>query len=1221
MKFLVLWTKSVVELCNWRRLMKLAMVLLLMIVAVYADKYDNYMAKERYKKALTYIEKKKKPQERTPEIWYKIGYASEMLTMYEKALSCYLSANKMSNDKYYESVLGATKMYNQLGQWTSAYLMGTKALELKKDNDSYREMGIACYKLERYSEAKTLLVKVSSSVTAAKMLAKIYLQDGEVDKSMKLYNDVFVTKPSVEVARILAKHFLAVEKTSDAIFYLEYVLDNDKSKNEKEKLDLARCYFKTNEYLDGLKMYKNIDEGILNVIDFYNMGIANESLEKIDEAEKFFYVVVDKGKEGDSVVTQSRQKLAVILIDRKEFKNAENQLKKLDREDMFIQYLSAQCYDGLQDYKLSTYFSKEYLKKDSSNVAVKLILANAYEHTNYKTLAENLRKSIIDSDPNNASNQLIMGKYYYNCGRYTQAIKFFDKSYLLEQDPVAAEMLAVCAYRIKQYPKAKDAAESAVLKNESSVPAREVLYKIFMNDKKYSNAAEHLEKLASSSEKMTYLNALVTCYSVLQQKDKLLIVDERIIRLDLSNETSRRRLAIDRFDNKKYKESYELYLQLSAINKMKEIDYPNTINCALQLNRKTEAITLLKIYSSIRPRDASVYKWLADVCYDEKKYDESLQNYKTALRYDSEIKGVHGNLTMILIYQNSPAKVIISSAMNAINRNETSDDMYMGLGNAYVSINDFSNALISYQTVHKNRPKDLDLLRKVAECQVKVDKISDAIISYEQLAMMDSSKVFYKVLGELYDGQSKEVMAIDCYKKYSTRYADDKIVTRIAMYEYTKGQFETAVKYFDMMTSYSRITMYAHGRSAFMIKDYKAVIKIFSLFIVKYVDHKDVIDAYRFLAIAYDRSGDFKSSIAYYLKYVSAVHDSDADYRLAVLQEKNVNEDEAVKTFTKNIGLYPKDYRNFYKLGILELKDMQKSKSMLEAAVLLNDTLFDAWLRLGQIYHKLSDEDNKIRAYKKVISLQPHNFEANKYLGIALYKKAKLKDAILYLEFARNQIFNDPDVLFTLALCYISDNQPSEVLLLLETAKKLKPNDPDIRYTLALRLAIDNRLEDAMKEMKSLLLMSETDQYFKSYIGMLFKAQKYSKIEAIIKEKRRKDPENVDLLMAMAKAQVYNNQTIDAIETYKMVLIINPNKVDALYERAKLHLLRSEYEQAETFFKRVLIEDQKNALAELGLAKVYKALKNQDEYSKHLKRAFKFAPENKEVLKEMNPQQ
>lgn len=1194
--------------------MKVLIILMVVIVAVYADKYDKYMAKERYKKALVYIEKKK-PKDRTVEVWYKIGYASEKLEMYEKALSCYLTANKMSNEKYYESMIGSARMYNKLSHWTSAYFQGEKALELKKDNESYLELGIACFRLGKFSEAKPLLEKTNSSVIGATMLAQIYFRDREYEKSIKLYDDVFVTEPSVDVARIIADYYFKKGKCDEAIFYLEYVVDNDKGKNLQEKLNLARCYFKTNEYLDGLKMYKSLDEGMFDVADFYNMGIANEMLEKINEAEKFFYVVVDKGKEEDSVVVSARKKLAVILIDRKEYADAESQLKKLDQENSLVQYLSAQCYDGLQDYKLSMYFAKEYLKKDSVNVVVKLILANAYDKKKYKTLAEDIRKSIIDSDPNNASNQLTMGKYYYARGRYTQAIKFFDKSYLLEQDVAAAEMLAVCAYRIKQYSKAKDAAESAVLRNDNSVLAREILYKIFMSEKKYGLAAEHLEKLASISEKMVYLDALVVCYSALQQNDKLLVVDMRIIRIDANNEVSRRRLAVDRFEKKNYKESYSLYLQLSAINKLKEIDYANMINCALELNNKGEAINLLKVYSSIRTRDASVYKWLSDVCYDEKKYDEALTNYKMALQYDSEIKGVYGNMTMIFIYQNVSAKEIISSAKKAIELNETSDDMYMGLGNAYVSEKDFGNALVAYQMIHKNRPKDLELLRKIAECQVKVDKIGDAIVSYEQLAMLDTSKVFYKVLGELYDSQSKVPQAIDCYKKYSTRYSEDKIVTRIAMYEYTKSNFNTAVKYFDMMTAYSRLTMYAHGKSAFMVKDYKSVIKIFNLFVEKYFDHEDVKDAYKYLAISYDNSGDVNSAISNYLKYVSVVNDVEADYRLAELQE-GVDTNDALKTYNKNIKLYPKDYRSFYKLGLMQ-KDLQKSKSMFEVAVALNDTLFDAWLKLGQIYHKLNDEDNKIRAYQKVIGLQPQNFEANKYLGIALYKKAKLKDAILYLEFARNQNYNDADILFTLALCYIHEKESSEVLMLLETAKKLKPSDPDIRYTLALRLAMANRLEEALKEMRSLLVIQETDQYFKSYIKMLFTAKKYSKIETIIKNKRKNDPENVYLLIVLARAQTSSDKIIDAIETYKLILIINPNQVDALYERARLHFMRGEYDQAETFFKRVLIENDKHALAELGLAKIYKISKDEEQYSKHLKRAYKLAPKNKEILKEM----
>lgn len=1195
-------------------------MLFVLVVVSRADKYDKYMAKERYKKAVEYIEKKNnKPEDRTPETWYKIGYASEKLEMSEKALSCYLSANRMS-EMYYEPIIGAVRMYNKIGHYTSSYIMSKKAIERKQTEEAYFELGYACYKLGKNKEAKEALRQVSSKVEAVRMLGFVNYREGEVEAAVDLFTSVFNSNPDIEICKIIVDYNLKQKKYDIAIKYLEYLYKNDKN-NDTVKFELARSYFMVQRYLNGSRIYESLSEGKFEVVDFYNMGLANETMDQLNAAEKYFLAVVDKTNDNDSLAISSRLKLAMITIERKDFNAAKVQLEKLIRVSKTDQvlYLSAQCYDGLEDFKQSVYYASEYLKFDSVNISMLMILANAYEKLNYKTKAETIRKSIIESDLNNAKTQLEMGKYYFEHGRYTQAIKFFDKSYLLEQDQKAAEILAVCSYRVEQFSKAKDAAESAIMRNERSVPAREILYKILMDEKKYDVAAYHLEYLVNKiGQRMEYLEALVICYQTLDLKDKLLKIDERIVEIDATNETSIRRLAENRFEIKKYEDALNLYSQLVAINKVKEEDYPNMINCALKLDLKDKAIDILKKYSSIRSKDASVCKWLADICYDVKRYDEALSNYRFALQYDSQIKGLHKNFTMILIIKKFSPTIIIDAAEKAISFNEVSDELYSGLGDAYVEVKNFKKALESYQLAQKDKPKDMSLLRKVAECQIAIGSTNEAIVSYEQIVMIDTSdKQSYKILGELYDKKSDIKQSINNYKKYSDFKIEDDIVTKIAMYEYEKSNFKEADKYFKKMTSYSNQTMFAHGESSLKIKDYTATINILKEFVKKYPEHNRMDDVNKCLAIAYDSLKNVSEAIVYYVKYVMNVSDMDMSYRLGELQEK-VNVKDAELTYKKNTSLFAKDYRNYYRLGVMYNDDLKKSSDMLEMTVALNDTLFDAWLKLGQIYHKLNDDDNKIRAYKKVIEMNPQNFEANKYLGMALYKKGKLKESILYLELARNQNYNDADILFTLALCYIPENKTNEVIMLLQTAKNIKRNDTFIRYVLASQLAKADRLSEAIREMEDILRLDDNDKYFKTYISLLFTAKKYDDIETIIKFKRRSNPENIYLLINLARAQAKNNKILDAIESYKMALIINSEQVEALYERAVLHLNRYEFDNARTYFEKVLVINKKHVQSELGLVKVYEALGDKKQCLEHLRKAQDIDPNNSEVLTEVS---
>ena len=148
-------------------------------------------------------------------------------------------------------------------------------------------------------------------------------------------------------------------------------------------------------------------------------------------------------------------------------------------------------------------------------------------------------------------------------------------------------------------------------------------------------------------------------------------------------------------------------------------------------------------------------------------------------------------------------------------------DVYVGLGNAYMTNDNFKRALELFIIAQKDLPKDLSLLKKIGVCQIKIDDVNSAIISYEQLVAMDpNDKMSYKTLAQLYDKKNDVKQAISNYKRYSATFVEDDIVTKIAMYEYDKQNYIEAVKYFKLMTEFSNQTKFAYGESLLKIKDY-----------------------------------------------------------------------------------------------------------------------------------------------------------------------------------------------------------------------------------------------------------------------------------------------------------------------------------------------------------------------------------------------------------------
>jgi Tfp pilus assembly protein PilF len=71
-----------------------------------------------------------------------------------------------------------------------------------------------------------------------------------------------------------------------------------------------------------------------------------------------------------------------------------------------------------------------------------------------------------------------------------------------------------------------------------------------------------------------------------------------------------------------------------------------------------------------------------------------------------------------------------------------------------------------------------------------------------------------------------------------------------------------------------------------------------------------------------------------------------------------------------------------------------------------------------------------------------------------------------------------------------------------------------------------------------------------------------------------------------------------------------------MVERANVYLLQSKPQWAETFFQRALKADPKNALSELGLARVCKLRKDRGDYMAHLDRAKILDPFNTDIQDE-----
>jgi Tfp pilus assembly protein PilF len=346
--------------------------------------------------------------------------------------------------------------------------------------------------------------------------------------------------------------------------------------------------------------------------------------------------------------------------------------------------------------------------------------------------------------------------------------------------------------------------------------------------------------------------------------------------------------------------------------------------------------------------------------------------------------------------------------------------------------------------------------------------------------------------------------------------------------------------------------------------------------------------------------------------------DADASYKAASMQEK-INPMRAKKIYEDNIQAFPNDYRNYLRLGIISAKDkttLARSASLLKKASSIADTIPTMWLELAQVYNKLGNEQDELNAFKKLVSMEPQNLEANKRLGIILMKNNVITDAMVYLEMANTLSPKDPDVLTMLASGYIKTNRLKDASDVLQKAKVLKPDNPELRMQLIDLYKKTGQDKKALDEMKQLVEMKRDNKILIMYAQGLCTDGKYKEAEEVIENIKATDPENIDALMILGESQAKQKKWDAAVETYKEISYINPNFAPALYQRAEVHMDQNKSQWAKAFYERALRADPKFALAELGLARVAKQQKNPSLYNEHLEKAIKLDPNNEEIKEE-----
>ena len=723
----------------------------------------------------------------------------------------------------------------------------------------------------------------------------------------------------------------------------------------------------------------------------------------------------------------------------------------------------------------------EAIAADSRTVEQWIMLGQAFEGLKNDPQAREKAKTAYDgamrANPSHPQVYMALGNFELGGGQNQEAIRHFQRSFLLQATAPAAEGMAIAASRLRDWERARDAAESAIAINPDAIESRLILARILFDAKNYAAAAPHLEYIASKRpNEIENWRRLVVCYENMKDREKLAAVDPRIIALDPKDVKSRQRHAEYSLEKNDTKTALGLFKDLAVLTPNDPTPFRNLYRASLQDGNKKDGILHLKNFVVLDSSDASAIRQLADLLFEAKDMDGALNEYRRTLRRDPNVKGISKNYVSILLdrkLEDEALRVIL----RAIPLKEADAVMYVAAGDIYTKRKDHANAIRMYSAALELDKQNLALLVKLAEAQAASGDVRNAIVSYEQIVMLNDKAVNeLKILADLTIRSGREKEGMDIFKRYLQRAPNDQeIASRIGLYEYRNKQYKETVEFLTKVRDPNLLTtdvLVALGDSYFQLDDCKNAIASFERVRAAKPSSQVLANILRPLAECYMKNGDRAKAAEAFTAFTALpnIRDADASFLRGFLREDS-NKEEAVRIYLANTRQFPRDPRNFMRLGLIYSQDnatLAQAVTNLRTASTLADTVSLIWRTLGEVQGKLNNSDGELAAYTRLLALQPDDPVANKRVGTIQINRRQWAAGIAALEKVVAADPKDFEAAMLLATGYSNTNRHGDAAVQLRRARELRGDDVAIRLSLIDALEKAGDTANVRRERRSL---------------------------------------------------------------------------------------------------------------------------------------------------------
>ena len=308
----------------------------------------------------------------------------------------------------------------------------------------------------------------------------------------------------------------------------------------------------------------------------------------------------------------------------------------------------------------------------------------------------------------------------------------------------------------------------------------------------------------------------------------------------------------------------------------------------------------------------------------------------------------------------------------------------------------------------------------------------------------------------------------------------------------------------------------------------------------------------------YTKTGNDEKAISYYLQAVKqAPSDANLYYNLSYLYEKRHQREKADDFLAKALRLRREDMQ-----GRLELAERRMAAGRLKAAeqylkqVLRRDPRSrEALVLMARLREKQGRKKDLRKVYEKVLSLEPGNETVAYNLAGLLYEAGDLTGSLKYFRRYLKRHPDDGSVHDILFDIYKKTGDEKNALREARTLMRLKPKEMGpYRYVFNYwngRGGYDRLIPVLLKGIKAGPGGTELREYL---VLAYVKTGKEIPAMEQMKEILKKKPEDVDLLLSLARLLEKHGRINEALARYKQVIDLSPDNEEAQEGYLRLRL-------------------------------------------------------------------